>query len=154
MCAAALWECLPVYLGCSTQRMTDGHLRHLSGPIVRTPYRTGPSARRVGSLPALLILLHVFTLRDGRRGEGCGFTAYGALIAPVGNPEPGSGFRSSESAGGSILPTKAAVENRNQHKYKILRINQESVKTGSVFVSNVFKRQQPPNAGAEPGDEA
>lgn len=60
--AAALWECLPVYLGRRTPRVTDGHLRHLSRPIVRTPYRTGPSAGRVGSLPALLTLLHVFTL--------------------------------------------------------------------------------------------
>lgn len=104
---AALWECLPVYLGGRTPRMTDGHL---SGPIVRTPYRTGPSARRVGSCPALLTLLHTFILCDGRLGEGRGFTACGALIAPVGNPGPGSGFRSSESARGSMLPTKPAVE--------------------------------------------
>lgn len=47
--------------------MTDGHL---SRPIVRAPYHPGPSARRVGNLPAMLTLLHVFTLGDGRRGEG------------------------------------------------------------------------------------
>lgn len=40
----------PVYLGRHTTGVTDGHLHHLSGPIVRTPYRTGPSARRVGAL--------------------------------------------------------------------------------------------------------
>lgn len=94
-------------------RITDGHLCHLSGPIVRTPYRPGPSARPVGCLPALLTVLHVFTLWDGRRGEGRGFTACGALIAPVGNPGPGSGFHVSESAHGSVLPTETAVENRN-----------------------------------------
>lgn len=45
----ALWECLPVYLPSSTQRMTDDHLRHLSRPIVHAPYRTGPSSQRVDS---------------------------------------------------------------------------------------------------------
>lgn len=130
--------------------MTDGHL---SGPIVRTPYRTGPSAWRVGSRPALLTLLHTLTLCDGRRGEGHGFTACGALIAPVGNPGPGSGFRSSESARGSMLPTEPAVGNRTGYKYKIRRINRESVETGSGFISSVFKHQQPPNPGAEPAEE-
>lgn len=111
--AAALWECLPDYLGCRTPHMTDGHLRNLSRPIVCTPYRIGPSARRVGSLHALLTLLDVFTLWDGWHGEGRGFTACGAVIAQVGNPGPGSGFRFSESAHGSLLPTQPAVEKRN-----------------------------------------
>lgn len=81
----ALWECLPVYLGHRTPHMTDGHLHHLSGPIVCGPYRIGPSARRVDSPSALLTLWCIFTLLDGRCREGCGSTACGALIAPMWN---------------------------------------------------------------------
>lgn len=130
--------------------MTDGHL---SRPIVLTPYRAGPSAQRVASRPVLHTLLHAFPLCEGRRGEGCGFTACGALIAPVWNPGPGSGFRCFESARGSMLPTRPAVENRTKYKYEIRRINGESVQTGSGFISSVFKPQQLPNAGAEPAEE-
>lgn len=53
----ALWEGLPFYLQLSTQRMTDDHLRHLSGAIVHAPYRTGPSSRRVDSSILLILLL-------------------------------------------------------------------------------------------------
>lgn len=94
----ALWECLPFYLQLSTQRMTDDHLRHLSGAIVHAPYRTGPSSQRVDS-PILLILLlppHPFCRAAGFFiliffwggrwvvVEG-GCTTCGALIAPSGN---------------------------------------------------------------------
>lgn len=40
----------------------------------------------------------------------CGFTAYGALIAPVGSPGLGPGCRSTESDHGSVLLTEPAVE--------------------------------------------
>lgn len=53
----ALWEGLPFYLQLSTQRMTDDHLRHLSGAIVHAPYRTGPSSRHVDSSILLILLL-------------------------------------------------------------------------------------------------
>lgn len=79
----ALWECLPVYLPCSTQHMTDDHLRHLSRPIVHAPYRTGPSSRRADSpiLLTLLLLFHPFVGGAGVcRREG-GVTPHAALLS-------------------------------------------------------------------------
>lgn len=67
------------------------------------------------------------------RAEGCGFTACGTLIAPDGNPKPGPGFYSSESAQCRHFPHRASCE--NQYKYKIKRMNQESVETGFVCIS-------------------
>lgn len=95
----ALWEGLPFYLQLSTQRMTDDHLRHLSGAIVHAPYRTGPSSRRVDSSILLILLLpphpfcgaagffYFFHFFLGGRWvvvEG-GCTTCGALITPSGN---------------------------------------------------------------------
>lgn len=94
----ALWECLPFYLQLSTQRMTDDHLRHLSGAIVHAPYRTGPSSRRVDSSILLILLLpphpfcgaagffyfHFFLGGRWVVVEG-GCTTCSALITPSGN---------------------------------------------------------------------
>lgn len=67
--------------------MTDDHLRHLSGPIVRAPYHTGPSPRRVDS-PILLtlLLLHAF-------GEEVGFAA-GVLTEDAGGHHMLRSYRS------------------------------------------------------------
>lgn len=46
----------------------------------------------------------------GWGGGGCGFTTYGALIAPVGNPGPVPGCCSSESTHGSVLLTEPGVQ--------------------------------------------
>ncbi len=83
--APARWDCLPVYLPRSTQRMTDDHLRHLGRAIVRAPYRTGPSSRRADS-PTLLTLLLLFAPFGGAAGSHHTQRAYPSLWKQTRHP--------------------------------------------------------------------
>lgn len=64
----ALRDCLPAYQQRCTRRMTDDHLRHLSGSIVRAPYRSRPSPRPADRPHFALIVAASSPFWAGRRG--------------------------------------------------------------------------------------